>query len=41
MIRGVQGSEPGRRRFNWWELTVLRKIFTADSLDLRGFLTTS
>ena len=22
MIRGVQGSEPGRRRFNWWELTV-------------------
>jgi hypothetical protein len=22
MIRGVQGSEPGRRRFNWWELAV-------------------
>jgi len=22
MIRGVQGNEPGRRRFNWWELAV-------------------
>jgi hypothetical protein len=22
MIPCVQGSEPGRRRFNWWELTV-------------------
>jgi hypothetical protein len=22
MIRGVQGSEPGQRRFNWWELAV-------------------
>jgi hypothetical protein len=22
MICGVQGNEPGRRRFNWWELAV-------------------
>jgi hypothetical protein len=22
MIRGVRGNEAGRRRFNWWELTV-------------------
>lgn len=22
MVRGVQGNEPGRRRFNWWELAV-------------------
>ena len=22
MIRGVQGSEPAKRRFNWWELAV-------------------
>jgi hypothetical protein len=22
MIRGIQGNEPGRRRFNWWELAV-------------------
>ena len=22
MIRGIQGNEPGRRHFNWWELAV-------------------
>jgi len=22
MVRGVPGNEPGRRRFNWWELAV-------------------
>jgi hypothetical protein len=22
MIRGIQGNAPGRRRLNWWELTV-------------------
>jgi hypothetical protein len=22
MIRGIQANEPGRRRFNWWELAV-------------------
>jgi hypothetical protein len=22
MIRGIQGNEPGRRRFNWWELAL-------------------